>query len=246
MKKIYIQKELGEFADDWTHCAFKGAQSKGYKIIFFEDINEVPKGNHLVIAWIDNTISFFEKNGIKVPEALNIPLQLHKPTQFLGGRVVTETTARYLKEYPERFTWPLFIKPKIIKKFASGVLSKPDSIRVILNDAADNDICIVSKVIDMASEWRAFVIDGEMVGLQWYSGDFKIFPNVRKIQEMIDAYTDSPIAYTLDVAVVCEIESQNTVLVECNDAWAICNYGLTPEIYIKMLEKRWAEIFKNT
>lgn len=239
----------GELPDDWTFCAFKGAQHKGYKIVFFEDgeVDSIPS-NQFVVGWIDNTIQYFEQNGIEVPEALNIPNQLNY--KHFTGRFYKQVRAGELKNNPKKYQWPLFIKPKVIKKFASGVLSKPDSIKVILNDAADDDIAIISEVIPMDSEWRCFVMEGKLVGMQWYAGDFTLFPDVDSINSMIIAYTEAPIAYTLDVAVVQEtsngiIMDETTLLVECNDAWSICNYGLVPEIYIEMLEKRWEQIFKK-
>jgi hypothetical protein len=249
MKKIYIQKELGEFPDDWTFCAFKGAQHKGYKPVFFEDgeVDSIPS-NQFVVGWIDNTIQYFEANDINVPPALNIPPKLNK--KDFTGRFYKEVRAGELKNNPEKFQWPLFIKPKVIKKFASGVLSKPNDIKVILNDAEDTDIAIISEVIPMESEWRCFVMEGKLVGMQWYAGDFTLFPDIDSIESMIRAYTDAPIAYTLDVAISQEasngiIMGESTLLIECNDAWAICNYGLVPEIYIEMLEKRWNQIFKE-
>lgn len=43
----------------------------------------------------------------------------------------------------------------------------------------------VSEITDIESEWRCFVYRGELVGLQNYSGDFTMFPDVDTINEMI-------------------------------------------------------------
>jgi hypothetical protein len=42
-----------------------------------------------------------------------------------------------------------------------------------------------SETISIDSEWRAFVYENKLVGLQNYAGDFTIFPNVNRIKEMI-------------------------------------------------------------
>ena len=85
--------------------------------------------NQFVVGWIDNTIKYFKKNGIQVPETLNIPQQLNY--KHFTGRFYKETLVGDLKNAPERYPWPLFIKPKVIKKFASGVLKNPKDIKII-------------------------------------------------------------------------------------------------------------------
>ncbi|PDZ93952.1 hypothetical protein CON36_36435 [Bacillus cereus] len=60
---------------------------------------------------------------------------------------------------------------------------------------------LVSDVIDIESEWRAFICQKELVGLKHYAGDFKLFPNTSLIEKMIHSYTKSPNSYTLDVGI---------------------------------------------
>lgn len=249
-KKVYIQQMLGQFPDDWTYAAWQGAQHKGYEIIFFEDnpkeneIDRIPK-NQFVIGWIDNTIKYLNQSGIKVPTALNIPAELN--TYEFTKRNCDTTSIWDLKNKTDKYQWPLFIKPLVIKKFASGVLKNPKDIKIILNDAEDGDGVAISTVIDMKSEYRCFVQNGKLIGIQWYAGDFKLFPDVSRIEKMIKAYTKAPVAYTLDVAVVNhnDFDPSNTVIIECNDAWSICNYGLVSNLYFDMLEARWAEMVKD-
>lgn len=60
---------------------------------------------------------------------------------------------------------------------------------------------LVSEVVDIESEWRAFVYKGRFVGLKNYLGDFTRFPDIPTSRAMIAAYTDCPPVYTLDVGV---------------------------------------------
>ena len=100
----------------------------------------------------------------------------------------------------------------------------------------------ISELIEIQSEWRCFVFKGKLVGLQNYSGDFTLFPNVCKIQKMILAYDQSPIAYTLDVGV----NSKHTFVIECHDFFSCGLYGFNDySVYLRMLitshnEKIWS------
>jgi hypothetical protein len=52
-------------------------------------------------------------------------------------------------------------------------------------------------------------------------------------------YTNAPISYTIDVGL---LENGKTTLIECNDGWSVCDYGLYPEIYFQFLVDRWKQI----
>jgi len=82
------------------------------------------------------------------------------------------------------------------------------------------------------SEWRAFVYNGRLVGLQNYCGEFTKFPDVNTIKSMIYAYKSAPVAYTLDVA-VCDYA---TVVIEVHDFFSCGLYGFANHaIYPQML-----------
>ena len=54
-------------------------------------------------------------------------------------------------------------------------------------------------VVAFESEWRVFVLRGEVVGIGHYHGDPLRFPDGRVIQEMLQAQRDPVAAYRLDV-----------------------------------------------
>lgn len=81
-----------------------------------------------------------------------------------------------------------------------------------------------SKVVDIDSEWRCFVYQGKLVGLQNYSGDFTMFPNVSHIEMMIKDYRSAPVAYTLDVGV---FNYGDTFVIECHPMVSVGLYGFS-------------------
>lgn len=89
-------------------------------------------------------------------------------------------------------------------------------------------------MVDIKSEWRAFVYKGELLDVRNYSGDFRIFPDISIIEEMIKDYKNSPKAYTLDVAVD---DKENTVLIEIHQffscgLYGFADYRVLPKMFI--------------
>lgn len=93
----------------------------------------------------------------------------------------------------------------------------------------------ISDLINIESEWRAFVYEGKLVGLQNYSGEFDIFPNVDKIKAMINAYKTQPIAFTLDVA----ISNNDTVIIEVHDFFSCGLYGFAEHKILPFMFSKW-------
>ena len=93
--------------------------------------------------------------------------------------------------------------------------------------------------MDFQSEYRTFVLHGEVLGLRHYAGDPLLFPSAETIRSAISAFRRSPVAYTLDIGITSDGRS---LLVEINDAYACGAYGLTPLRYAKFIAARWDEL----
>ena len=154
-----------------------------------------------------------------------------------------------MAEFRKNNTYPIFVKPQgRVKQFSSGVLTNADTKRLILGDVPDESLVMTSTIVDMLSEYRCFVHRGKLVGIKHYQGDFKVFPDVNFVEEVIKDYKDAPISYTVDVAVIdksYEHPSKQTVLVECQDFFSIGNYGFDIQTYSSMLRDRWYQIVRG-
>lgn len=96
-----------------------------------------------------------------------------------------------------------------------------------------------SSKINIDSEWRAFVYQHKLVGLQHYSGDFTVFPNVFTIKNFIDYYKSAaPIAYTLDVSVE-EFNHCKTDVIEVHDFFSCGLYGFNDHSILPNMYYRW-------
>jgi len=97
---------------------------------------------------------------------------------------------------------------------------------------------LISEVVNIDSEWRAFVYNNELVGLQNYLGDFTLFPDVDLIKQMIQDYKSAPKAYALDVG----INEKGTFIIECHDffscgLYGFADYKLLPIMFISTWNK---------
>ena len=234
---IYVQGLNGFPAQDWCVSAYMGFRAKGARIILYEDIREVPTSREiLLVGPIDDTIAYFKRLGFtNIPTALNVPAELK---QFAGRELNYMT----MGEFRKQTKFPIFVKPNAIaKEFVAGVLNKPEDL-YIHNEVPDDMPVMTSEVVDFVSEYRCYVIKGELVGILFYLGDLRVFPDVKVIDAAIAAFKSAPAGYSLDFGITSD---GRTLLVECQDAWSLGNYGLEDKEYTKLLSARWLEILKN-
>lgn len=122
-------------------------------------------------------------------------------------------------------TKKLFIKSATYYKSFADITKCPEEV--------PEGTYIISDVVDIKSEWRAFVFCDRLFDIRRYAGDFKVFPDIKLIEEMIKDYKTSPAAYTLDVG----INDNGTFIIEVHPFVSCGLYGfshyLLPEMAIK-------------
>ena len=183
-------------------------QSKTWSFKDFH-INYVPVGS------VEFVLFYMKWFSIEQPKPMNVPDEL---IPYAGREIINgnEMTVEFLFAKPNKY----FIKSNDVIKGLSEFI-----------DTYDTSITLpkgnyqISEFIDIQSEWRCFVYKGELVGVQNYSGDFTLFPDVWKIKNvMIPAFKSAPIAYTLDVGIVNDVD---TVVIECHPMMSVGLYGFS-------------------
>jgi len=232
--KIYIQAVNNFPIADWAVSAYMGFREKQSNIIFFEDIEEVPASRYnIVVAYIEDTNKYLERLGIEPKKALNIPVELEKYT----GREIRYMT---MGEFKKDTQMPVFVKPaRRSKEFVAGVITKQQNKEFFFREHPDDTPVLVSEVVDFISEYRGYVIDGELKGIKHYLGDFRVFPDMNIVDNAIKDYTTQPAGYSIDFGITSD---GRTLLVECNDGWSLGNYGLNDTTYSTLLAKRWLQL----
>lgn len=137
----------------------------------------------------------------------------------------------------------LFIKPTEIKLFTGLIL---DGMKYSSLEKLDPETPVMayepfkSKIM---TEWRVYIHQHKMVDSRNYSGDFTMSPDYDYVKSVIEENKkDFPVAYTIDIGV---LENGDNVVVEFNDMWAIGNYGIPNDIYLRLLKDRYFEIIRQ-
>ncbi len=188
-----------------------------YQYLLSEGYDEAD-ANCIPVGTVEFVLGFLARHhGIKSVRPINIPEELR----------MQEFTKRWIRisksDTPTINTGeaPIFVKENSVIKGFCNVINK--------NQQYPAGEYLISEIIDIESEWRAFVYRKELVGLQNYLGDFTLFPDVEKINQMIKAYKNCPPAYTLDVGVS---KKYGTFIIECHSMFSCGLYGFSNHTYL--------------
>jgi len=178
--------------------------------------NYTPVGsNEFVLSWMKHF-------NIPIPNPINVPEELFDFCErdiFNGNHMdLDELEGEYFIKSNDK-----------IKGYCEMIKTKPNEIDIPAGNYQ------ISEPIDIESEWRCFVYQNKLVGLQNYSGDFAMFPNLEAIFWMIHAYKSAPIAYTLDVGV----HDDRTFPIECHDFFSCGLYGFANHKILPFMFYRW-------
>jgi len=112
-----------------------------------------------------------------------------------------------------------------------------------LQGAPNRTKLYASNVVSWQSEYRVFVIRGEIVGVGHYSGDASKSLNMATVRECVElleeSSSESAAAYGIDFGV---LDNEEKAMVEWNDGYALGSYDLNPDIYTNLLLTRWQEL----
>ncbi len=189
----------------------------------FKDYHKdyVPVGS---VDFVTDFLMYFY--GI-IPKPINVPEELFK---YAGRTIWNANENGFHKGYGK-----LFVKSNDKIKGITGIFNENE-----YNFPVGN-YQFSEYIRGIESEWRCFVYQGKLVGVQNYSGEFTIFPNVDKIMGMICAYKNAPIAYSLDVGV----NDVDTFVIECHNFFSCGLYGFADHnIYPNMLYRAFKEYLK--
>ena len=203
---------------------------KVYDYIFNSEI--IHRSDYIPVGSVEFVLHCLEKfHNIKNVKPLNIPQELRKP-KYLKRWVDTINTNTATINFFDK-NKPMFIKDNTKIKGIAEIF--------IPNRGYPVGEYLVSELIDIESEWRSFVFNNRLVGLQNYSGDFTMFPDVELINEIIKDYSNNG-AYTLDVGIN---RKEGTFIIELHDFFSCGLYGFSDyKILPLMLINTWNRLTK--
>lgn len=244
--RAFLEQSEGEWYDDFIYISKEPLKERDYTIVAFDgnDMENTldtmkPTKEDIIVGTVQATSRFFDLIGVKTPGYLGYPESLKK---YLGRDVSKVRFADLDKNYP------YFIKPADdVKMFTGFVVKKDYDIEMLVKwsgktPPTEDTMIYKSEVVDFVSEYRVFISNGKVYGMQFYNGDYLKFVDTSIIDKMIADYENPPSAYTLDIGLTSD---GRTLLVEVNDMWAIGSYGLEPKHYALLCARRMKEIIRN-
>lgn len=161
---------------------------------------------------------------------------------FLKRNLWETTVKELLMDCRNDHFTPCFVKPKTETKAFTGFVLRSSHNSYKLFGLPNNLSLHCSEPVNWVSEWRVFVVQSEIVGINHYSGDPERSVDLEIIESAVKMLENTPektAGYALDFGV---LDSGETALVEWNDGFSLGAYGLHPEHYSRLLITRWQEL----
>lgn len=182
--------------------------------------NAIPVGTiEFVQAYLKIFHGIENMNPIEVPEVLRHNKYLKRQYSIIDKSELPKS-GYYFTKYVSQ-----------LKQF-----SHTGYIENLRSESYEKNICLkkglyqVSEVVNILSEYRCFILQDKIIGIQYYDGDCTIFPNKKDIellQEMVLRYTldkTRPESYTFDVGI---IKDKGLALIETHPVVSVGTYGMT-------------------
>ena len=231
------------------YALYKGFKELGEEVSTYTmadvEADNIPHTkDDMVLGHIDycrKYIKALNKQG-KVPPNLDYPEEL-KPFLKRDVRIVPLSSVygrMTIDENPE----PMFVK-SYDQKQITGFVCRNFSDFVKHCTGHDLDTLVyVSDVVDFRAEYRTYIHRHGIVTSIRYTGDWGVSPRKSTVEAMLYALrnTKMPVAYSIDVGI---LQSGETVLVECNDGFALGNYGVPERKYAEMNRDRWYQMIEE-
>jgi hypothetical protein len=236
IRKIYIRHRESLPDGVNTFAALDGFNQLGVETAPFYGFGDIAALDDLgpevgVLGFVGDALAALKRIGAPAPEPMDYPPEFER---YLGRKVWRSTLD---KVEPGRF-----VKPVRHKLFTGRVWTGSIQDRLATAGATGtepDEPVWCSEAVAFVSEHRCFVLEGKVLDVRRYNGDWSLAPDRDTVTGAVMAYGSAPVAYALDWGVT---EDGRTLLVEANDAFALGGYGLNPVLYARMISARWEEM----
>lgn len=244
--KAFVQHN--QFNTDWLNINCFSAASwlnqMGWEVVPFVNIDDIKadltKETPVIggIGYVRKAIAFL---GCKEPDPIDIPDCL----ATFARRKVWNTTLKDIHVNEDK--WPVFVKPQLDHKIFTGHVVKSFLDLLKTSHLPQDMPVLASEVVSWKSEYRCFVLEGELLDARRYAGTVDWYPKIDQVRKMIKIADPSmPVAYSVDVGAMLDSQERmwDTALIEVNDGFSLGTYGLPSHLQVKMLLARWKEMTK--
>ena len=244
--KVYVKCKINPnsglligHSENFTKAIYRfselGAEIVAYRIL--DDIYDMVTKEDIVIDYIAQSEIIFHKFGYDNVHVEDYPVCL----KAYLGRNIWKDTINSIATHPEKWSAGWFVKPIKAKSFTGKVIHSIRDLVGCGNYSEDYDV-LCSEALDIRREWRCFIYYDEIYDIRPYKGDYHYTYDPTVLDQMMNdfrSWDKRPMACTMDIGVT---QDHQTILIECNDAYAFGSYGLEDFRYAKMISARWSQI----
>ena len=248
---IQVDKENGMPINDFTYQAYEAIKFMNwvyshelepiYAHCQFACLEQLQKWegdvyeHHIPVGTIEFVHTYMEKIGKEIPKPINVPESLF---DFAGRRIVNGSISSFNSFKKEK---DVYVKSNDEIKDDDNDLysSQPHS--------KGGSFQMSDWVSDIEKEFRLFIFNNEIRGISLYRIDnekenmFNPYVGLDKVfcEKAVEAYQDSPIAYTLDIGIRSNGEN---LVIECHNFYSCGIYGWSNyAAYINMITGWWKQ-----
>lgn len=241
IERVYVQAVDGVPEDEAFHKAWHGFGKRRIECnLVAADVIEngsLPLTRKTLVAGGIRTVeSAIKQIGMRMPVANNLPDELES---YFGRSIQKTTLGKVRSDWRDAKPNSCFLKPLDQNKLFPAIALFDRDDLATLDSLPDDVRVIVSEYVLFESEWRVFVVNGDVIGLSHYQGDCFTSPDSSTIKSAIRDFKTAPAGYGIDFGV---LSNGRTVIVEANDGYSLGSYGLNSVDYTRMLEARWFEL----
>ena len=189
---VYIrQSKLPSEVSINKYNAQVGAYLQGEEVILYQSFSEIKQltSEDIVVDYIMETRALLKMMRVNVP-VYDYPIEFKE----FYGRKIYEGVLGEIVNIPDN--WGKFIKPKAGSKVFTGRVINGTRDLISIGLPFDYPIWI-SEVVEFIAKWRCFVLDGQVLDVLPYIGDYHARFDESLIDEAISCWKDAPIAYWL-------------------------------------------------
>ncbi|MCP4439372.1 MAG: ATP-grasp domain-containing protein [Aureispira sp.] len=221
---------IPEKTDEETFAVAKAWEVLGGKVLKLGRFWEPPKLDeyHVRVYGNDtfcNVLAQLLQLNLTAPEdALLAKFDEHYTKRWIGLSFLGQA---------DGLVFPKFVKPAIPKLFQGKVFYTLGELEETTNGLSEDAEVLVSEVVAIEKEMRAFVLNGEVQTMAIYEGRKCVLPS-DFVQEFADSYSSVlPVTYVVDFGYNAEI---GWFVLELNAVWGAGLNGCDAEKVAKCLE----------
>ncbi len=188
MRKFYVRSKGGFPASEPQSTAFLGFRERGIEAVLFEEGAALADLSQEVgvAGYIGDVWRALEKLGKPRPPSFDYPDALEP---FLGRRV-WQTTAR---EALDRTEEKLFVKSVHQKLLTGFAFTGKYRDKIKMAGISDDEPMWLSDAVNFVSEYRCFVLRGEILDARLYKGDWGVALDRKVVEAAAQAWPEAPV-----------------------------------------------------